>query len=153
MKACGISLYRIAAPLFSAVAGIQRCALRPRAAVMARANERAEPLDSQIRGRRRARNALLSRRWVVGRDGAIYHYAQFDQQQNVFTNLEIYTLEKDAWRLERPDVRDPRRVRRPGVAGRRGLGAGVRRQGEMDRVPARPLRSNHRLLRDDAAAP
>jgi LPS export ABC transporter permease LptG len=101
MKACGISLYRIAAPLFflSIVFSGVLYALEQR--VMARANERAETLDSQIRGREPRTNNLLGRRWVVGREGAVYHYAQFDQQQNVFTTLEIYTVEKNAWRLER----------------------------------------------------
>jgi lipopolysaccharide export LptBFGC system permease protein LptF len=101
MKACGISLYRIAAPLFllSLVFSGVLYALEQK--VMARANERAEVLDSEIRGRPPRSNNLINRKWVVGRDGAIYHYLSFDQQQNVFTNLEIYTLEKSAWRLER----------------------------------------------------
>ena len=101
MKACGISLYRVAAPLFllSLVFSGVLYALEQK--VMARANERAEALDSQIRGRPPRTANLLARRWVVGRDGAIYHYAQFDQQQNVFRNLEVYGISKAGWRLDR----------------------------------------------------
>jgi lipopolysaccharide export LptBFGC system permease protein LptF len=37
---------------------------------------------------------------VIGRNNAIYHYTQFDQQKQSLQNLEIYVLAKDAWRLE-----------------------------------------------------
>jgi LPS export ABC transporter permease LptG/LPS export ABC transporter permease LptF len=100
MKACGISLYRIAAPLlvlslcWSAVLyGLEQ-------RVMARANERAEALDSTIRGRPPRTSSPLSRQWVIGREGDIYHYMRFDQQKQALENLEVYALARDAWRLE-----------------------------------------------------
>ena len=101
MKACGISLYRIAAPLFVLSLAFSGVLYGLEQRVMARANERADALDSQIRGRPPRSASLVTRRWVVGRDGAIYHYAQFDQQNNVFTNLEVYDPAQGAWRLER----------------------------------------------------
>ena len=101
MKACGISLYRIAAPLFLLSLVFSAVLYGLEQKVMARANERAEGLDSQIRGRPPRTATMVTRRWVVGRDGAIYHFAQFDQQQNVFRNLEVYGVAKNAWRLDR----------------------------------------------------
>jgi lipopolysaccharide export LptBFGC system permease protein LptF len=68
--------------------------------VMAQANERADALDAQIRGRAPRTASPLNRRWVVGRDGDIYHYTYFDQQKKALGNLEVYRLAKTDWRLE-----------------------------------------------------
>jgi len=101
MKACGISLYRIAAPLLILSLGGSAVLYALEQQIMARANEKAEALDSTIRGRAPRTSNPLSRRWVVGRDGSIYHYTYFDPQKNTLQNLEIYQPAKDAWRLER----------------------------------------------------
>jgi LPS export ABC transporter permease LptG/LPS export ABC transporter permease LptF len=104
MKACGISLYRIALPLFLLSVGWSGVLYALEQRVMARANERAEVLDSQIRGRPARTANPLSRRWVVGRSGDIYHYTQFDQAKQALTNLEIYGVAKDSWRLSTETV-------------------------------------------------
>ncbi len=100
MKACGISLYRVAAPLLVLSLGWSAILYGLEQHVMAQANERADALDSTIRGRPPRTSTPLSRRWVVGKDGDIYHYSQFDQQKKTLTNLEIYALSKDSWRLD-----------------------------------------------------
>jgi LPS export ABC transporter permease LptG/LPS export ABC transporter permease LptF len=100
MKACGISLYRIAAPLLVLSLGWSTILYGLEQRVMAKANERADILDSQIRGRAPRSANPLNRRWVVGRNGDIYHYAHFDQQKKTLTNLEVYDIADNAWRLE-----------------------------------------------------
>jgi LPS export ABC transporter permease LptG len=100
MKACGISLYRIAAPLLVLSLGWSAILYGLEQQVMARANEKAEALDSRIRNRAPRTSNPLSRQWVLGRDGSIYHYAYFDPQKNSLQNLEIYRPAKDGWRLE-----------------------------------------------------
>jgi LPS export ABC transporter permease LptG len=99
MKACGISLYRAAASLvvlslvFSAVLfGLEQ-------KILARANRRAEVLNSQIRGRPPRTFSAMNRRWVLGRDGSIYHYRYFDPQRWELTGLTIYETDQDAWKL------------------------------------------------------
>ena len=99
MKACGISLYRIAAPLLVLSLGWSAILYGLEQRVMAQANERADQLDRSIRGRPQRTADPLSRRWVVGRDGDIYHYGFFDQQKKTFTNLEVYAVAKNSWRL------------------------------------------------------
>ena len=100
MKACGISLYRIAAPLLILSLGWSAILYGLEQRVMAKANERADVLDSQIRGRAPRTSNPLNRRWVVGRNGDIYHYTHFDQQKKTLANLEVYALAANAWRLE-----------------------------------------------------
>jgi len=99
MKACGISLYRVALPvvLLSLLFSAALFALDQE--ILARANGRANALDDQIRGRPPKTFNPLNRRWVIGRDGSIYHYGFFDARQNTLTSLTLYRLVPGAWRL------------------------------------------------------
>lgn len=99
MKACGISLYRAALPLVvlglvwsAALFGLEQQTL-------ARANRRAETLDSAIRGRPPRTFSTLNRRWVVGREGDIYHYGFYDPDRNALTKLAIYRPDPRTWTL------------------------------------------------------
>jgi LPS export ABC transporter permease LptG len=100
MKACGISLYRIAAPLLVLSLGWSAILYGLEQRIMATANEKAEALDSRIRGKQPRTSNPLSRQWVLGRDGSIYHYTYFDPERNSLQNLEIYRPAKDGWRLD-----------------------------------------------------
>ena len=99
MKACGISIYRVAAPLIlismvwsGALFGLEQ-------RLMALANRRADALDSAIRGRPPRTFNALNRRWLVGHDGGIYHYSYFDPQKQALDRLVIYQPAPGAWRL------------------------------------------------------
>lgn len=100
MKACGISLYRIAAPLLLLSLVWSGILFGLEQQIMARSNQHAEALDSKIRGRAPRTSNPLSRNWVVGRDGAIYHYTYFDPQQKTLQALTIYRPAKDSWQLD-----------------------------------------------------
>jgi LPS export ABC transporter permease LptG/LPS export ABC transporter permease LptF len=99
MKACGISLYRTALSvvllslIFSAaIFGLDQ-------KILARANRHAEILDSKIRGRTPRVFDAMNRQWVVGKQGAIYHYAGFDPERKELARLTIYQPGAFAWRL------------------------------------------------------
>jgi len=99
MKACGISLYRAAASLvlLGALFSVVLFGLEQR--ILAHANRQAEILDSQIRGRPPRTYSALNRRWVIGRDGAIYHYGFYDPVAGELGNLSIYETRKGQWAL------------------------------------------------------
>ena len=101
MKACGISLYRIAAPVvvMSLVGTAVLFGLEQR--VLARANRNAEAADRRIRNLPPQNLNPLNRRWIVARDGSIYHYGYFDADTLTLTNLSVYSLAGDAWRMSR----------------------------------------------------
>lgn len=101
MKACGISLYRVSAPLLAAALGASVLLFVLEEQVLARANRRAEALNDQIRGRSPRTFNMLNRRWLAGRGGAIYHYAFFDPQRAELASLSIYEFDSRAWRLAR----------------------------------------------------
>ncbi|HTH00217.1 MAG TPA: LptF/LptG family permease [Vicinamibacterales bacterium] len=99
MKACGISLYRVALPivLLSLLFSAALFALDQE--VLARANRRATAIDDQIRGRPPKTFNPLNRRWMIGRDGSIYHYGHFDPRHETLTSLSVYRLVPGTWRL------------------------------------------------------
>jgi LPS export ABC transporter permease LptF len=99
MRACGISLYRTAAPLllFAAVASLGLYAMQEQ--VLASANREADRLERIIRHWPPATGAL-NRRWIVGGQNEIYHYDVFDPQVNRFLNLWVYRLNDRTWGLQ-----------------------------------------------------
>ncbi len=94
IRACGVSLYRTAAPLFvfGVVAGAALFGLQEQ--VLASSNREADRLNRVIRGLA-PRMTPLDRRWVVGQSGDIYHYDDFDQGRNEFSQLTIYHIDPD----------------------------------------------------------
>jgi LPS export ABC transporter permease LptG/LPS export ABC transporter permease LptF len=100
MKACGISLYRVTAPLLLLSVVWSGVLYGLEQEVMAKANEKAEALDSQIRGRPARTSNPLNRRWVVGRNGSIYHYDAFDPLSKSMVKLTVYTPAKTGWSLD-----------------------------------------------------
>ena len=99
MKACGISLYRasLSVIVLSLIFSVMIFQLEQR--LLASANRKAEVIDAKIRGRPPRVFDALNRRWVLGRDGAIYHYSYFNPELNELATLRIYQPAPDAWRL------------------------------------------------------
>ena len=99
MRACGISLYRAAAPLlcFAALASLALFALQEQ--VLAYSNREADRLNRVIRKLPVQSSGVLNRRWIASTTGDIYHYDFFEPARNQFTRLSIYRLDERAWRL------------------------------------------------------
>ena len=98
MKACGISLYRAAAPLliFAVVAGVALFGLQE--LVMAGANRRAVKLEGAIRGWPSTEPSGVNR-WIASESGDIYHYDLYDPAVDRFMRFSQYHLDQRAWRL------------------------------------------------------
>ena len=98
MKACGISLYRAAAPLliFAVVAGVALFGLQE--LVLAPANQRADKLNGAIRGWPSTEPSAINR-WISSASGDIYHYDMYDPGRDRFTQFTQYHLDQRAWRL------------------------------------------------------
>ena len=99
IKACGVSLYRVALPvvLLSLCWSAALFALDQE--ILARSNQRAGAIDDAIRGRPPKTFSPLNRRWIIGRDGSIYHYAFFDARTDTLTGMTVYRLPPGQWRL------------------------------------------------------
>jgi LPS export ABC transporter permease LptG/LPS export ABC transporter permease LptF len=123
MRACGISLYRTAVPLvlFAIAASALLFGLQEN--VLASANREADRLNRVIRGFPPQFAGLTGQRWLVGRNGDLYHYDLFDPTRNRFTRLETYHLDSEQWRLvQMTSAARAQLVREPGADGRPVLG-------------------------------
>jgi LPS export ABC transporter permease LptF/LPS export ABC transporter permease LptG len=98
MRACGISLYRTAAPLLLFAALASGALFLMQEQVLTRANREADRLERIIRHWPPATSAL-NRRWVVGSGSEIYHYDLFDPDSNRFENLWVYRPDDRRWGL------------------------------------------------------
>jgi len=98
MRACGMSLYRAAAPLmlFSVVAGTGLFAMQE--LILGTANHRAERLEGAIRGWPSTEPSAVNR-WIASDNGDIYHYDQFDPAVDAFTRFSRYHIDRQRWRL------------------------------------------------------
>jgi LPS export ABC transporter permease LptG len=100
MRACGISLYRAAAPLlaFAVVAGGVLFLFEEN--VLAYSNRRAEELKHVIRGGSPRTVDLLDRRWILGRKGEIYNYVFFDPKRTELNGFSVFRFAPRAGRLQ-----------------------------------------------------
>ncbi len=99
IKACGVSLYRAAAPIILLSLFWSALLFSLDQDLLARANRRAGVLDDVIRNRPAHTFNPVSRSWMIGHDGSIYHYGFFDSAHRTLTTLTVYRLLPDAWRL------------------------------------------------------
>lgn len=106
MKACGMSLYRIAAPLVLMALLSAAVIVLVQERVLGPANYRAEAIRHVIRGGSPETFDVLSRRWVVGTNGDIYNYTSFNPREGRLTGVSVYHFGRDAWRLDRRTYAD-----------------------------------------------
>ena len=130
MKACGISLYRVALPMVGAALIAGGVLFLLEATVLGPSNRRAEAIRHVIRGGSLQTFDVLVRRWIVGSSGEMYHFDYYDPRAQQLNGLSIYEFGprmrmlarrtyaeravyvggpdtgSDAWRLEQGWTRD-----------------------------------------------
>jgi LPS export ABC transporter permease LptG len=140
MRACGVSLYRIAVPvlLLSLIWSGGLFVLGDR--VLARANHHADVLEDEIRGLPpHTINTLENENWFADR-GRIYYYRAYDPAQRTLHGLSVFTIAESPYRLASHTFANRVTYRRGGWQGERGwtqqfAAAGVTR----DAFGVRPL--------------
>jgi LPS export ABC transporter permease LptF/LPS export ABC transporter permease LptG len=100
MKACGISLYRAAAPLLILAVIGSAILMGLEEGVLASSNRRADAINNTIRGRFPT-TTDLNRRWVTANNGNVYQYLYFEPGKNRLNGLSIYEFGKDPSALAR----------------------------------------------------
>ena len=99
MKACGISLYRIAVPMVAGAVAAGTFLFALEQTVLGPANRQAQAIRHVLDGGSPETFDVLNRRWVVGRDGTIYHYGYFDPRVRRFTSLWVYEFDEGMQRM------------------------------------------------------
>ena len=118
MKACGISLYRAAAPLliFAVVASVALFGLQE--VVLARANRRAVKLNGAIRGCPSQEPSAVNR-WISSESGDIYHYDLYDPGRRSLHAIHAISPRSAFVAAERDDLCRHRGTPLPASAGLR----------------------------------
>jgi LPS export ABC transporter permease LptG/LPS export ABC transporter permease LptF len=99
MKACGISLYRASLSVIVLSLGFSAVIFGLEERLLAQANRKAEIIDAKIRKRPARVFDSGNRHWVLGREGAIYHFTYFNPERKELAELRIYQPALDAWKL------------------------------------------------------
>ena len=100
MKACGISIYRIALPLLVCGAAGSLLLFALQESVLGQANRKAQQLNHLIRGGSPRTFDVMNRQWVVGRDGRLYHYVFFDPRRRELNGLSVFEFNQRQWRVD-----------------------------------------------------
>ena len=90
MKACGISLYRIAVPMLGAALVAGGTLFMLEQSVLGDWNRKADAIKRVMNGIAPETLDMLTRQWVVGSHGQIYHYDYFDPANNALIGLEVF---------------------------------------------------------------
>lgn len=101
MRSCGISLYRLSAPLLVAAAVWSAFLFGLEERVLAQANKRKIAIEDVIRERQTATIDITSRHWLAGTRGRVYFYGAYDQRKRVFVNLSVYEIAEKPYRVTR----------------------------------------------------
>jgi LPS export ABC transporter permease LptG len=106
MKACGISLYRVALPIFLTAAVVGGLLFGLEETVLGPSTRRAEEIRHVIRGGSPEAFDVLDRRWLVGAEGEIYYYTWFDPRNRLLSGLSIYEFDEGMERITRRTYAD-----------------------------------------------
>ena len=90
MKACGISLYRVALPVLAAAVVAGGILFLLEETILGPANRRAEGIRHVIRGGSAQTFDVLHRQWVTGSRGEIYHFDYYDPRTRQLNGLSVY---------------------------------------------------------------
>ncbi|MGH9254985.1 MAG: LptF/LptG family permease, partial [Vicinamibacterales bacterium] len=90
MKACGISLYRVALPMVVGAVAAGGLLWFLDESVLGPSNRRAEAIRHVIRGGSPDTFDVLHRQWVTGSGGEIYHYNYYDPRTARLSGLSVY---------------------------------------------------------------
>ena len=101
MKACGISLYRVALPIFLISLLWSSVLFALSESILATSNRQAETINDEIRNGESTVVDVLNRRWMAGENDAIYNYLSFRPSLDEFENLSIYQFHRRPWQLAR----------------------------------------------------
>jgi LPS export ABC transporter permease LptG/LPS export ABC transporter permease LptF len=106
MKACGISLYRVAVPILGValIAGATLFALEQ--TILGEWNRKSETIKRVMNGVAPETLNMLTRQWIVGSHGAIYHYNYFDPNANALMGLSVFEFSDNMRSIARRSYAD-----------------------------------------------
>ena len=99
MKATGISIYRVAFPVFVIAALVAGSLFVFDQLYIPKANKRQETLRNEIKGKPPQTYLRPDRKWIFGSNSTIYYYELYDPDQNRFGGISIFKFDPKTFAL------------------------------------------------------
>lgn len=100
-KACGVSLHRLALPIFVASLALSGVLFVFDYSVVTRANIIQDALRDKIKGRPAQTYLSPDRKWIHGLGRRIFYYRFFDPGEGILGGVSVYEYDTDPMRLRR----------------------------------------------------
>lgn len=101
MRACGVSLYRLAAPVLITSMMLSAALFAIDHYYVPGANRIQDGIRNEIKGRPIQTYLRPDRKWVFGQGSRIYYYRYFDPSRSLMVGPSIYELDPTTFRLTR----------------------------------------------------
>jgi len=101
MKACGVSVYRLAAPVLVASGLVSVALFAFDHYYVPEANRIQDAIRNEIKGRPVQTYLRPDRKWIFGQGSRIYYYKYFDPDESVMYGVSVYELEPETFHLKR----------------------------------------------------
>ncbi|HEU0141171.1 MAG TPA: LptF/LptG family permease [Bryobacteraceae bacterium] len=101
MKACGVSLHRLAIPILLMSAGLSGALFAFDHYVIPDTNRKQDAIRNEIRGKPIQTYLRPDRKWIFGNGSRIYYYRYFDPVSSVMGGISVYELDPGTFRLTR----------------------------------------------------
>ncbi len=101
LKACGVSVYRLAAPILVAGVILSGGLFAFDHYWVPEADRRQDAIRAEIKGRPAQTFLRPDRRWISGLHDRMYYYKYFDQAQHVMLGVNVFEIDPVSFRLKR----------------------------------------------------
>ena len=101
LKACGVSVYRLAAPILVAGVLLSGALFAFDHYWVPEADRRQDALRAEIKGRPAQTFLRPDRRWISGLHDRMFYYKYFDQAQHVMLGVNVFEIDPARFRLKR----------------------------------------------------
>ena len=101
MKACGVSLYRLAIPVLLVSLVMSGALFAFDHYVVPDANRTQDAIRNQIKGRPVQTYLRPDRKWIFGWGSRIYYYRYFEPAENVMIDVNVYEVDEKTFALRR----------------------------------------------------
>lgn len=100
-KACGVSVYRLAVPLFLTSLVLSGGLFAFNHYVVPGADRIQNALRAEIKGRPAQTFLNPGQKWIYGEGDRVYYYRYYDVNQNIMAGVNVFELDSNTFRLKR----------------------------------------------------
>ena len=101
MKACGVSLYRLSAPVLMVSLVLSASLFAFDHYYVPEANRIQDAIRNEIKGRPVQTYLRPDFKWIFGLGSRIYYYRHFDSDQQLMVGVNVYELDEETFQLRR----------------------------------------------------